>query len=92
MVESYSSADLSNLAHLRLNGKLTLPSIDQELKSSLGHENASMVMDTLTMCSDMSRAIEQVGQAYEKLKVRVHKQILREEARHKHAHTKGAGS
>lgn len=60
---------------------LTLPSIDLELKKALGHENAHQVLSHYTYSPDYKKSIEQVGQAYETIKVRIHKQILREQNR-----------
>ena len=74
MVESYAIKP-----HQRLNGKLTLPFLDMNLKKELSKENASIVIDRFSLVNGLHKIIEQAGSTYEKLKVRVHKQILREE-------------
>lgn len=48
MVESFKTEP-----YLRLNGKLTLPPIDEELKRSLGHENAFVVIDHMTFSHEL---------------------------------------
>jgi DnaJ domain len=60
-------------AHFRLNGLLTLPHPD----TSLGPKGT--IFAPLSIVSDLARSIEQVGSAYEKLKVKVAKQVLKQE-------------
>lgn len=57
---------------LYVNGMLALPGLDLELQKLKG-ENAFEVIDTLTMVPEIKRRIEQVGSAYEKLKIKLHK-------------------
>jgi len=79
MVESFKTD-----AYVRINGLLALPGIDIEMKKQQdGKENASEVVDTFSICEDLRKPIEQVGSAYEKLKVRVHKQHLKAATNHK---------
>ena len=71
---------------------LTLPSIDLELKQQQGgDENAIQIVDTFSMCDSIHKQIEQVGSAYEKLKVRIHKQKERHQ-NHAHTHLNGVVS
>lgn len=51
---------------------MTLPSTDEEMFNSIG-ENAVLVVAAMSMVPDLVKRIEQVGSAYEKLKVRVSK-------------------
>lgn len=57
-----------------INGRLALMGIDTDLKQRCaGEENAFEVTASMTMVPEMAKRIEHVGQAYEKIKVRVHK-------------------
>jgi hypothetical protein len=82
MVESYSSEP-----YLRLNGKLTLGHIDYALKEqSGGQENASEIVSACAVGAEgFQKRLEQVGSAYEKLKVRVHKLAERAALKQKQA-------
>lgn len=69
---------------------MTLGSADQAFRLAHGDkENASEVLSSITSYADYKRQIEQVGSAYEKLKVRVSKHFAREEERKKHGHKHG---
>jgi hypothetical protein len=53
---------------MRLNGMFTLPPADETLKEPT-------VISHMSIVDELSRPLEQVGSAYEKLKVRIAKQI-----------------
>lgn len=59
------------LKELRLNGLLALPPADPSLGSK------AHVLGHFAMVPDLKRSLEQVGSAYEKLKVRVAKQVAK---------------
>lgn len=68
---------------------LTLPPIDTALRAS---GKTSEVVDTFTLSFDYFKMLEQVGSAYEKLKVKVAKQVTKfEEANKRREASHAAG-
>jgi hypothetical protein len=57
--------------HIRLNGLLTLPSADASFPAG------GQVIDSFTLSDEINKPLEQVGSAYEKLKVKISKQIAK---------------
>jgi hypothetical protein len=70
MVESFTAK-----AHLRINGLLTLPQMDETLKSL---PDQAKIVSSFVMSDQIKRKIEQVGSGYEILKKRVSRQIHNE--------------
>lgn len=70
MVESLPN--YKEQAHFKLNGCLTLPQADKTVKET------GEIVKGFTFTAALQRQIEQVGSAYEKLKVRVSRQIHNE--------------
>ena len=71
MVESAAAKQQKGKTSFRLNGKLTLTANDTSITLPL-------VISSLSFVSDIKRSLEQVGSGYEKLKVKVAKQLAKQ--------------